>query len=125
MVCRHNFGQPGQNTAVPVIQTLQYIRAFAFSAGALCTFLDYQYEKESTGLIVAKIALIAGFVALGALTGGASAGLFGIGAGLGFGGSILGGLVGGATIGASVGKPAEEFMYAGTAARFEGEDDEN
>jgi hypothetical protein len=73
---------------------------------------------------MAKIALIAGFIALGAFTGGASAGLFGIGAGLGFGGSILGGLIGGAAVGASIGEPAENFMWTGTPAHFKGEEDD-
>jgi hypothetical protein len=76
---------------------------------------------------VAKIALIAGFIALGAFTGGASAGLFGIGAGLGFGGSILGGLIGGAAVGASVGEPCEGLMFPSSESRWfedEGEDDE-
>jgi uncharacterized membrane protein AbrB (regulator of aidB expression) len=73
---------------------------------------------------MAKIALIAGMIAIGALSGGIGAGLFGIGAGTMFGGSIFAGMATGAAVGASVGEPAEEFMYAGTAARFEGEDDE-
>jgi len=73
---------------------------------------------------MAKIALVLGIAAIGALTGGIGAGLFGIGAGTMFGGSIFAGMATGAAVGASVGEPAENFMWTGTPAHFKGEEDD-
>jgi hypothetical protein len=69
---------------------------------------------------MAKIAIMAGAILAGVgisvLTGGL--GTFAVGA-------WASDIIAGATVGAAVGKIDEEFMYAGTAARFEGENDEN
>jgi hypothetical protein len=73
---------------------------------------------------MAKIALIAGFIAAGALTGGlAWAGFLGFG----IGGSAIGAIALGAAVGGTVGKVDEAFTYAGTATHFlgDGDDDEN
>jgi hypothetical protein len=85
-----------------------------------CVAFSNQYEKKAKVLIVAKIAILAGFIAAGIgisiLTGGL--GTFAVGA-------WASDIAAGAVVGASIGKIDEEFMYAGTAARFEGDDDEN
>ena len=72
---------------------------------------------------MAKIALMFGFAALGALTGGlAWAGYLGFG----IAGSAFGAISLGAAVGGAVGKIDEEFSYAGTTTHFlEGDDDEN
>ena len=72
---------------------------------------------------MAKIALIAGFIAAGALTGGlAWAGYLGFG----IAGSAFGAISLGAAVGGTVGRVDEAFTYAGTATHFlEGDDDEN
>jgi hypothetical protein len=54
-----------------------------------------------------------GIAALGAVTGGIGAGLFGIGSGTMFGGSIFAGIFQGAAMGFSVGNTTEELMFHG------------
>ncbi len=72
---------------------------------------------------MAKIALAVGIAAIGAVTGGIGAGLFGLSAGTLFGGSIMTGIVQGAALGYSVGVPAEHLTFAGKKRAEEDNED--